>query len=465
MRASAMRSAYPLCVLVLSCWRCPPVRSDFIFNDFNATQAIIFNGHAGTTSCVDLEATRYGKVQGIADRTEHETPTYFRETLNLATEGSTTTDDPVTSAEIKEEYASFNHLSHYSKAKPTRCGVRCRLTPSGPSAAGSIWYHIPLAVNLGFETIFTFQVSDHSRECSSHKDPAFSTRLYKSCAVHGGDGFAFVIHRDENDTRALGESGQGMGYEGIRNSLAVEFDTWYNPDTNTTATGADLVVDHIAVHSRSDLPNSASESASLGQQRPHPLADGRVHMAKVTYLPYVAMEYMNSFTATPSLVPFLKDNDEKRRVGTLLVFIDEGIEEDSPIIAIPINLSVLLSLPQDQAYVGFTASTGLKWEKHDILSWIWCDKIPCDDTKVAEFDYNQESKISAAAHYPRYGPGKGYGGGKDTTNRYPRHQNPDTEPVSVDRHHHASRRKSGLLLEASKQVPPEVYGERFGTEF
>jgi hypothetical protein len=27
-----------------------------------------------------------------------------------------------------------------------------------------------------------------------------------------------------------------------------------------------------------------------------------------------------------------------------------------------------------QAYVGFTASTGLKWEKHDILSWAFCDK-------------------------------------------------------------------------------------------
>merc|ERR1711985_166746 len=107
---------------------------------------------------------------------------------------------------------------------------------------------------------------------------------------------------------------------------------------------------------------------------------------------------------------FLKDNDEKRRVGTLLVFIDEGLEKDEPIIAIPINLSVLLQLPQDQAYVRFTASTGLKWEKHDILSWIWCDKIPCDDTKIAEFDYNQQSRISAAAHYPRYSPGKGYGG-------------------------------------------------------
>lgn len=43
----------------------------------------------------------------------------------------------------------------------------------------------------------------------------------------------------------------------------------------------------------------------------------------------------------------------------------------SPILAIPLNLSILLALPQGLAYAGFTGSTGLKWEKHDILSWTW----------------------------------------------------------------------------------------------
>ena len=81
--------------------------------------------------------------------------------------------------------------------------VRVRLTPSRPSRAGSVWYHTPLPVNKGFQTLFTFQVSDHSKECSKHKDPTFSLNMYESCAVHGGDGFAFVIHRDTNETAAL----------------------------------------------------------------------------------------------------------------------------------------------------------------------------------------------------------------------------------------------------------------------
>ena len=56
------------------------------------------------------------------------------------------------------------------------------------------------------------QVSDHSRECSVHRDPAFSTAMYESCAVHGGDGFAFVLHGDPNGTHALGADGRGLGF-------------------------------------------------------------------------------------------------------------------------------------------------------------------------------------------------------------------------------------------------------------
>jgi len=43
----------------------------------------------------------------------------------------------------------------------------------------------------------------------------------------------------------------------------------------------DLVVDHVAIHSRGVGANSAVESASLAQQRPHALGDGAVHLVKV----------------------------------------------------------------------------------------------------------------------------------------------------------------------------------------
>lgn len=81
--------------------------------------------------------------------------------------------------------------------------------------------------------------------------------------------------------------------------------------------------------------------------------------------------------ASDSLLPFLKDNGEQKRIGTLVIFIDEGIATDTPLMALPINLSLLLSLQDDKAFVGFTSSTGRFYEKHDILSWMWCDHEPC----------------------------------------------------------------------------------------
>lgn len=48
---------------------------------------------------------------------------------------------------------------------------------------------------------------------------------------------------------------------------------------------------------------------------------------------------------------FIKDVSEGRRVGTLVVFMDDGIASDTPILAIPINLAATLRLPADEAFV------------------------------------------------------------------------------------------------------------------
>ena len=86
--------------------------------------------------------------------------------------------------------------------------------------------------------------------------------------------------------------------------------------------------------------------------------------------------------------------------------MDEGVEQDVPIVAIPINLSKLLSLPQENAYVGFTSSTGRAWEKHDILSWYWCDEEPCRDFERSQFDYHQSSMFNTRVSYRKNTPGK-----------------------------------------------------------
>lgn len=108
-----------------------------------------------------------------------------------------------------------------------------RLTDSGPGAEqSSTWFQIQQPVGGGFSTWFQFQV--HNNVC---------------CAPT--DGFAFVLQNSNNTdssqgasgrgVTALGAAGGGLGYSGINNSLAVEFDVYDDPwDPNSN---------HIAIQS------------------------------------------------------------------------------------------------------------------------------------------------------------------------------------------------------------------------
>ena len=340
------------------------VVGDFTYPDFNQTLGLVFNGNASTTAC--------NKSQPFLSKptTPEEKQKSKISVINL--EGHDATQETVTNEGGSEDESpsdlkpQFGHRDVFKSSPKTGCSRRLRLTSSSPSQAGSVFYQKRVSVIRGFDTTFSFQITDHSRVCTTHVDPMVFQKTYKSCALHGGDGFAFVIHSDEAGTSAIGGDGQEMGYGGIRNSLAVEFDMWTNVNTEGSN---DLFADHISIHSASTGINTSKSSTMIGNWRPVDLADGQEHTVRVQYLPYVEEKYIDSLTANDLLLPYLKDNGEGRRLGTLAVFIDEGIQKNKPILAIPLNLSILLDLPQSLAYIGFTASTGLKWENHDILRW------------------------------------------------------------------------------------------------
>jgi hypothetical protein len=313
-----------------------------------------------------------------------------------------------------------------------------------------MWYREQVSLVNGFDTYFTFQISDHSKECTLHKDQYFSRIHHRTCSVHGGDGFAFVIHGDGNATKAIGGIGGHMGFGGIMNSLAVAFDTFSNPSWDK------LGCDHVSIQSRSTGRNSAYDDGLLGVPRPYDLADGKIHLVRIAYFHELKPEYFDWLVASDSLLPYLKDNGEQKRVGTLVVFLDDGIEENVPLLSMPINLSLLLKLPNDKAYVGFTSSTGRFYEKHDIVSWYFCDEQPCEKARKAHFDYHQRSKNFTSSGLRRYTPGPGYGGGDNTEGFPTKNQNPDTTPWTFPMQHFSSGRSYGIASDASVQVPPNT---------
>lgn len=374
-----------------------PALGDFQYVDFESIIGLDLRGSASTSSCDQGKRLAYRKDKdgnvlhgNMDDSTEGILPT-TQEDDNFAQFQEVETDTKEGSARVSTETALLGHRDVYGFAPNDGCRTRIRLTPSEPSKAGAIWHARPLAVFLGFETKFTFQITDQSRTCTLVKDRQFSTSHHQSCMVHGGDGLAFVLHGAPSRSYAIGSTGEGLGYGGIVNSISVEFDSWYNPYLG------DMFKDHVTVQTMgkdpdgNSLPNHPGDQARLVAPKATPVADGQVHEVKIRYVPYIDYSLVQYFSGVEHLTTFLKDNEENRRVGTFVVYVDNM---DVPLLAFPINLSYVLDLGEGTAWAGFTSSTGRKWQKHDVISWYFCeDHKQCAFNLESKFDYHRENKI------------------------------------------------------------------------
>ena len=220
---------------------------------------------------------------------------------------------------FKPSFAQFNFdqfrisdLADFQLVKnATLEGNRIRLTLNAGNQVGACWYKTKQQVDEGFETEFIFQITDIGGWWG------------------GGDGFAFVVQNYAMD--AIGGIGGEIGYGGIPNSLAIEFDTWNNygdPNNN-----------HISIQTKGTEPNESDKSASIGYTTEiSNLSDGEIHRIKITYQPPLIEIYMDSLNSTP-------------------------------VLSVNINLADSLQLDDGRAWIGFTAATGSAYEKHYILSW------------------------------------------------------------------------------------------------
>ncbi|NHN28164.1 T9SS type B sorting domain-containing protein, partial [Flavobacterium jejuense] len=93
-----------------------------------------------------------------------------------------------------------------------------RITENLLSQGGAVWYDNVINLNTDFQIIFEAGFGDDD---------------------NGADGIAFVLKKDA--TPVIGVTGTGIGYQGIDNSLAVEFDTYDN------GFNGDIPADHLAI--------------------------------------------------------------------------------------------------------------------------------------------------------------------------------------------------------------------------
>jgi len=185
----------------------------------------------------------------------------------------------------------------------------------------SAWLPATVPVSQSFTTSFTFNITGITSPLA--------------------DGFAFVIQT--NGPAALGTPGMGgfLGYTGITNSIAIEFDTYNNggPGFNDPAC-SNLTCAHIGIQSNGMGANSPDHASLAALAAPVLIDLTGTHTAKITY----------------------------DGTSTLSVYLDGNLV----VSALNVNLSTLLPLSGGtNAYVGFTAATGDASELTDLLSWTW----------------------------------------------------------------------------------------------
>jgi hypothetical protein len=190
-----------------------------------------------------------------------------------------------------------------------------RVTPAINGQGGSVFSlnSIGLNADASFSSAFKFRFSN------PHTSDGQGV---------GADGLVFVVQTQANN---VGTGGGGIGYQGIGNSVGIEFDTWNNGPCDANSSN------HVGI----DLNGSVCSSA----------------------LAPVAVD-MNNGDIWSAWVDYNGVND------LLEVRLAQGNAAARPgasFLSYTVDLSAALG--SSNAFVGFTSGTGAANANHDVLAW------------------------------------------------------------------------------------------------
>lgn len=217
------------------------------------------------------------------------------------------------------DYPDFSSTAGLTlNGSAARVGDVLRVTPALINQSGSFFATntVNLASNASFSTYFQFQNTAARGSCDS-LDPL-------TC---GADGLVFVVQTVGNN---VGGGGGGIGYDGIGNSVGIEFDTWNNgtPDNNSS--------NHVGI----DV-NGSIASLALAEVTEGDMNGGDIWNAWIDY------------NGASSLIEVRLTRSAARPAA--------------PILSYTRNLAA--DLGTTNAFVGFTSGTGSAFANHDVLRW------------------------------------------------------------------------------------------------
>jgi hypothetical protein len=255
-----------------------------------------------------------------------------------------------------------------------------QLTTPAQSQAASMWFSVPQKISTGFTSYFAFRLTPNQSSDSTADGIAFVIQNAAG-AVPGN-----TCPETGSGPNVVGGTGGCIGYGGVDNSLAIEFDTYRNSfdptDSNaSTYNTSPLNDNHIAVQDcgpgQANSPDHTGSclvqllvnkvlTGAINGQLPVTLADGNVHQ--------VVVQYSGPTETVPNLLQIFIDPP----------FVPETHTPTSaavPVLSGVYNLSANLNLmnsgsANDSAYVGFTSATGEAFEQHELMAWTFTPHTP-----------------------------------------------------------------------------------------
>jgi len=230
------------------------------------------------------------------------------------------------------DYQNFNNVKDLSYLGTSGwLGNSIEINQSAFFTVGAVWYPRLVPVRYGFICRFTYSIGLLNQGDAIDDSPS------------GADGFAFVIQNA--GPQEMGQLGDGIGYAGISNSIAVEFDT-YNNSYKKSNQWNEPNGNHVAVQSNGEGSNSSYHNmvTNLGINPNIPdLTKGGEVRIDYNYVPNTFRVFINN---------------------VLYINVQN------------IDLNKKLRLDNhESAYIGFTGATANACEDHVIHSWFFCPFI------------------------------------------------------------------------------------------
>ena len=226
------------------------------------------------------------------------------------------------------------------------------LTGTEQYEAGAVWHNALVNVSNGFETTFSFRLSNGN----DNSQPDFGSP--------GADGVAFVIQNKA--VAPIGLSGEGIGYNEMPSGLAVEFDSYLN------AAYSDPTGSHVAIQKGNGIVLSTSHTAEFNrglafENVPSLVADGSVYYAKISVGAFAEFTEIN-------------------------VYLDKTAEFKMPVLTSYIG-NLLETVNADdfgRTRIGITSATGKSVQRHELLTWTvtGCESLISDVNETQEFAAN-----------------------------------------------------------------------------